>query len=252
MRKHLFRISVFLFLLTNYCTLVGAQPIFFRRLEIKDGLNATSFWHATIDKYGFIWIASLDGLFMYDGYGVQHFTKETHQQLPSNVVSYLYCDSRNRIWIQTDLGIAMIDQNRRLTSIDIPGYPKNGGTDRMIFEAPGKGYIAITSSGTFISTNGINNWIPYTWLDSVLNKSGVVDLRSFDENTQLLSLRNKKILLINFKEEKIILDHALPGVLGACRINSGEILAGTDGRWGLYRISVKENKIIGKLSSTYK
>jgi len=242
-KKYLYKLSILLVTISCCCSL-AAQPVFFRQLGIKDGLNATSFWHTALDKNGFIWMASVDGLFLYDGYSVQHFTKETHPQLPSNTISYLYCDSRNRIWIQTSIGVAMIDENRRLHNINIPGYTKSEGYDRMVFEAFGKGYVAITPSGTFFSKDGINNWQSYTWLNSLLQNSGAVDIRKFDDHSQLLSLRNKRILLINFKEQKIILDYALPGVMGICRLNNDEILAGTDGRWGLYRISIKEKKVL--------
>ncbi len=218
--------------------------MFFRQLGINDGLNASSFWHAALDENGFIWVASLDGLFMYDGYSVQHFTQETHPQLPSNVIGSLQCDSKNRIWIQTSNGIAMADENRRLHHIVIPGYNTTESIDRMVFEAPGVGIIAITPFGAFVSKDGINGWQPYAWLNTVLKNNGVVDVSRFDDHSLLLCLRGKRVLLLNFKEQKIIFDFPLPRVMGICRLNDNEILAGTDERWGLNRINIKQKKII--------
>ncbi len=221
-----------------------AQPVIFRKLSIKDGLNASSFWYTTLDRDGYIWMSSLDGLFMYDGYQVQHITQETDPGLPSNLIGYLHCDSRNRIWIQTNGGVAMIDENRDLHTIEIPGYPSHESLDRLVFEAPGVGMVAVTPSGCFRSPDGKQEWKPYPWLTEVLQQNGVVDVRPFDDDSRLLCIRSKRVLLINFKEQRVVLDFPLPRAMGVSRLTDTEILAGTDGNWGLFRINIPEKKIV--------
>ena len=63
------------------------------------------------DKYGFIWIATENGLNKYDGY---RFTTYYHQPsdsttLPSKVVTKLYCDKKGQLWVGTRMGITRYD-----------------------------------------------------------------------------------------------------------------------------------------------
>ena len=63
------------------------------------------------DKYGFIWIATENGLNKYDGY---RFTTYLHQPddsttLSSNIVTTLYCDKRGQLWVGTREGLSRYD-----------------------------------------------------------------------------------------------------------------------------------------------
>lgn len=63
------------------------------------------------DKYGFIWIATENGLNKYDGY---RFTSYYHQPsdsttLPSKVVTKLYCDKKGQLWVGTRTGFVRYD-----------------------------------------------------------------------------------------------------------------------------------------------
>ena len=63
------------------------------------------------DKYGFIWIATENGLNKYDGY---RFTTYYHEDgdsttLNSNIVTKLYCDKNGQLWIGTRMGLTRYD-----------------------------------------------------------------------------------------------------------------------------------------------
>ena len=63
------------------------------------------------DKYGYIWIATENGLNKYDGY---RFTSYYHQPtdsttLPSKVVTKLYCDKKGQLWVGTRTGFVRYD-----------------------------------------------------------------------------------------------------------------------------------------------
>ena len=60
------------------------------------------------DKYGYIWIATENGLNKFDGY---RFTTYLHQSgnkstLNSNIVVKLYSDSQGRLWVGTRMGLS--------------------------------------------------------------------------------------------------------------------------------------------------
>ena len=63
------------------------------------------------DKFGYIWIATENGLNKFDGY---RFTTYLHQSgneatLNSNIVVKLYNDSQGRLWVGTRLGLSRFD-----------------------------------------------------------------------------------------------------------------------------------------------
>ena len=63
------------------------------------------------DSYGYIWIATENGLNKYDGY---RYTTYLHQPddsttLGSNIVVKLYCDRQGRLWAGTRIGLSRYD-----------------------------------------------------------------------------------------------------------------------------------------------
>jgi ligand-binding sensor domain-containing protein len=66
-----------------------------------------------IDKKGFLWIGTIDGLNVYDGYAVTVFKKESQPAMASDNAIHLTCDSKNRIWLAAHEGITRLDKNRK-------------------------------------------------------------------------------------------------------------------------------------------
>ena len=80
----------------------------FARLTIEDGMSSNNVYDVCTDASGCIWMATTVGLARYDGMSVSKWFKED-LTVRSNYVNYVYCDSRNRIWIGTDNGVAIRD-----------------------------------------------------------------------------------------------------------------------------------------------
>jgi len=80
----------------------------FEQLSIKDGLSNNDIRDIVQDQYGYLWIASQDGLNLYDGYNVKIFKNDPDDStsLPSNNVNAIFEDSSKNIWIGTKEGIA--------------------------------------------------------------------------------------------------------------------------------------------------
>ncbi|CAM4363384.1 two-component regulator propeller domain-containing protein [Zobellia roscoffensis] len=63
----------------------------------------TSTSHILEDRYGFIWIASTNGLWRFDGGNFKNYSKNEHEQtsITDNHISYLFEDSAGTLWIGT-------------------------------------------------------------------------------------------------------------------------------------------------------
>ncbi len=93
-----------LMLLTSVSLLAQIPtPLHFKSLTINDGLSQGYVSSITQDKEGFIWFATGDGLNKYDGYSftVYHHDPDDSTSIASDDLTYVFEDSKQRLWIGT-------------------------------------------------------------------------------------------------------------------------------------------------------
>ncbi len=91
----------------------------FVKLTVDDGLASNNVYDVCKDGSGCIWMATNIGLSRYDGISVTNYFKED-MTVRSSFVSYVYCDSRGRIWAGTDNGVAIYDpQTGKFTNLEL-------------------------------------------------------------------------------------------------------------------------------------
>ncbi len=87
----------------------AALPVFsqhevrFERISVEDGLSQSSVKSLVQDKYGYLWVATLDGLNKYDGnkfYTFQHDSKNLNT-IPRNDIHRLFIDKTQNLWVST-------------------------------------------------------------------------------------------------------------------------------------------------------
>lgn len=92
-----------LLIVTVPFTLFGKEKeLRFHYLSTENGLPRNNAYSITEDKYGFIWIATIDGLCRFDGYSVKQYNVETNnpKSVYSNRPKLVFRDKRGDIWIQ--------------------------------------------------------------------------------------------------------------------------------------------------------
>ena len=106
----------------------GQDNIYFKRLGIEQGLSLTAVMNIAEDKYGFVWIATQQGLNLYDGYGFKIFLPEEGKN--SILSGHIFCivpDDSGNIWIGTDIGLSKYDRikNKFTNYTHIKDNPKS-------------------------------------------------------------------------------------------------------------------------------
>lgn len=78
----------------------------FDAVGVEQGLGAGLVFDLTQDSLGYLWLGTRTGLCRYDGYDIRTFSKadEVPDGLSDNNVNRVFRDSRNLLWIDTELG----------------------------------------------------------------------------------------------------------------------------------------------------
>ena len=105
------RCLVILFCLA-FLTKTWAQSRSFSNPNTSNGLSENNVQSVAIDKKGFLWIGTIDGLNVYDGNTITTYKKETQPEIAANNIIHMTCDSKNRLWLGTHEGITWVDENR--------------------------------------------------------------------------------------------------------------------------------------------
>jgi len=81
----------------------------FKTIDIEDGLPSNSITELAIDKEGFLWLGTRNGVARFDGSYIRNFKENSSSRdaLGSNLVSALEVDDRGWVWVGTaDAGIS--------------------------------------------------------------------------------------------------------------------------------------------------
>lgn len=88
-----------------------AQP-YLREFTIADGLPSSNIRGITEDRFGYLWLASGDGLVRFDGRNFR--TWRTENGLRDNELWAVHVDARNQLWVGTNsAGLVMLSADRR-------------------------------------------------------------------------------------------------------------------------------------------
>ncbi len=133
----------------------------FHRLNEAHGLSNNVINDILQDRIGFIWIATDDGLFRYDGANFLEFKNDegNEKSLPHNSVQALYQDNENNIWALTDFGIGIFNQktgeiSRILPGDDLENLPHKSATS-ICSGGNGVNYQGTFGGGVVVADNGV-------------------------------------------------------------------------------------------------
>jgi signal transduction histidine kinase/ligand-binding sensor domain-containing protein/CheY-like chemotaxis protein len=129
-----------------------------QQLTVADGLPSNRINDIDEDAYGYLWIATSDGLARYDGISFQVW--RVGQGLRDNNVWSVHVDARNRVWIGTgNAGLAVLDVDRTtFRYYDRKSDPRIGSDDVWAITSLADGSIWFgTSDGGLhrLSTDGV-------------------------------------------------------------------------------------------------
>ena len=82
----------------SYSSFSQQKTIDIQHLSVEDGLSSEVVNTIFQDSYGFMWIATANGLNRYDGHGFKHFSVE-NAGLTTNNISEIHEDGNQKLWL---------------------------------------------------------------------------------------------------------------------------------------------------------
>ncbi|MFT3805818.1 two-component regulator propeller domain-containing protein [Arenimonas sp.] len=161
----------------------NAGPIF-RRIDVMDGLPANATSALALDRDGYLWIGTRDGLARYDGvsYRVYRYVPGDEGSLQGNYVFALWVDSKNRIWVGTEgKGLSMLDTDRRAFRHYRPDTHKlitNADVMAVVEDRRGNIWFGTYGGGLYRidRRGGLTRFVPKTGNPNSLPSANVVSL----------------------------------------------------------------------------
>jgi len=108
-KKFVYMILIIMLFVFNAA--LGQKKVFFEHLSVPNGLSSNSIRGICQDQYGYLWIATSDGLNRYDGYKFEVFKNDPadSMSLPASSISTVYRDHEGNIWVGTPAGLTKRD-----------------------------------------------------------------------------------------------------------------------------------------------
>jgi ligand-binding sensor domain-containing protein len=229
------------------------QDISFHHFNTTKGLTSNIVSGMVVDKNGFLWVATVNGLTRYDANSVKTFRIENTPGMVTNFIggdSYkgeayesIFCDSKNRIWTGSFEGDNYIDENGKFHRAVLQDTITNYSAD-IIFETKHDGVILMANKGHHFFNEQKNRFDLLEWTEHTdFRVVPILEAKLWKEDLFIYSF-NDRITIMDFQKQKQVSRIMIPdNPHSACRINDDEILVGT--RTGkLFRINVGQNKIV--------
>jgi ligand-binding sensor domain-containing protein/signal transduction histidine kinase/DNA-binding response OmpR family regulator len=192
MQKNVVLNSALLFVICIVVSLqlFGKRPdLGFNTFTSKDGLSSNSVTAIIKDHFGFLWIATEDGLNRFDGtsFKVYRHVSENPTSLPTNHVTSLFEDSDGTLWVGTNGGSVSIYDRNKDEFIELGKYNKEpiGVAANSIVEDH-KGDIWVASySGLYVinrKTRVINSIYQNSGKPGALNTNTIISVFKDSKN----------------------------------------------------------------------
>ncbi len=151
MRFHRIAICLTFYLVPcfSYVAASNLGDIYFRTISPRGGFTNRGVEEIIQDHLGFIWIATPDGLYRYDGYEYRNYV---HSDMDSTSISHdeirdLLIDMENRLWVSTEEGLNLYNRATDGFERIYPGGDRSVGLIRDLESDSGGNLLIGTNKG---------------------------------------------------------------------------------------------------------
>ena len=219
MNKSTYKIGLVILLLLSCGTGYSQAPAFYH-LSTDNGLYDNHVRSLHIDRRGFLWIGTEEGLNEFDGHAFNVYLKDKYPAMPSNHITHLFSDSSNRLWVGTAEGVACLNNRKQFSRVVL-----NDSVTKFItwsiFQTSTKGLVLISNLGHFYLDEKKNKWLPLPAVPPQLIYNKIKAVRWYEAD-QVLFATDSSIILYDYAAARITRQFPATGVKSICRLKGNE------------------------------
>jgi ligand-binding sensor domain-containing protein/serine phosphatase RsbU (regulator of sigma subunit) len=138
-----------------------------KNLDMSDGLPSPYVNSVEIDQNGYVWFATQNGVAYFEGKTIQTLTIEKEDV--SIDAPYIFCDSRNRIWVGTTTNGVYLISEKEIKNFNTKNGLPNDWVNTICEDDDGKIWIGTDLGVVYFDNNQINALSdPENWLDDAV------------------------------------------------------------------------------------
>lgn len=157
------------------------------------------------DKNGIIWMATYGGLVRFDGTKFKTFSVKNHPELSSDRIYNIYADSKNQLWISSELGKILVYDGRKFHDLTYKFRSNFNVVNNFAEDSRGNIYIK-TDSTLYYYLNGKASTVKFPRENKLIDNLMLYETAPFLRNDSLfVSSYGTLSLVYNGKVVKTIL-----------------------------------------------
>lgn len=202
---------LFIFTDSVLASKTNEQEFYFESFSTQNGLTQNSGYACVQDNYGYIWLATQDGLCRYDGLNFKKYFKQnafTKGSMPSGFIQTLtYDEPEHVLWIGTPEGLCLLDlaNNRFLKPSELNIKFKTldtKGIKKILCDSQHQYWIITFFDGIFLINTNRNSIQQFFTENRTMNDiSDIIKDQNgkiiISTNDQLFSFESHKFNLLN-------------------------------------------------------
>ncbi|MBL0153606.1 MAG: histidine kinase [Chitinophagaceae bacterium] len=222
-------------------TSVRGQDISFYHINTSKGLSDNFIRSLAIDKNGFLWTGTNEGLNSWDGYTVTNYSMDENPGIPGKTIVHMLCDKENNLWLGSWDGAGWADTKRRFHRIRLEDSITNFEAP-LVEDIPEYGPVIYTNRGQYYSDKNREHWKKLEGIPAIYEFSRLVEVTPYEGN-QLLVTTDSLVTVFDYAQMKVVYQRPFKDILSVCRI-SGRQLALADRKGMVFILDIGTNNII--------
>jgi ligand-binding sensor domain-containing protein len=217
--------AFFILLTLGITTSTLGQAYTFKHLSSAQGLLSDLRLLMAEDRMGRLWVASDEGINIFDGNKLDSYSQIGNSGLIDNNITQLFCDKAGTIWIKSNIGIQFKKESDTKFKALSTNEEDLNNTD-FFGETTDGGLLCVTKKEIYKLNKQLQiNKIPA--FSGLFKKYGnPLTFSLFDNATWFIGFE-KKLVLINLSENKIIKEYDCTQAWSVCKINDSSAIVGS-------------------------
>jgi len=223
-----FGISLLLLMLVHCIAPAGmAQSYPFRHLTTADGLLSDQRIRMAEDHMGRLWIASDEGINVFDGQSLTSYSYPDHSGLLHNNITQIYCDKNGVIWVAHNKGIQyLLPAAQQFLTLSLPA-PLN--PEDLLMGETDTALIVLSRTGCY-TVDGEYRVRTTEWMNDIIIQHGFPLSIEKLSNDEWLWGCDKGLLRVSLAQQQVVRLYPYLQAWAIQKMNDSLVLCGSFSR----------------------